>query len=154
MDNSRKVTYNTNNKIIIEASPQNCFEARGGLVMGFLPQVKIRHTEENIYCYLFHLRTNYSIQSAEGAIIYRPQEYSEAPTIPLVKKTKAWGLAANDKEVTTWFKLMITTEPIDHYQFLQSELLGDRAAGSREVFTEVMNEWYSQTIQVVMKRKK
>ena len=154
MDNSRKVTYHSNNKIIIEASSQNCFQAQGGLVMGFLPQVKIIHTEDNIYCYLFHLRTNYSIQCAEGAITYRPQEYNEPPTIPLVKKTKAWGLAANDKEVTTWFKLVITTQPIDHHQFLQSELLGNRAAGSREEFTEVINEWYSQTIQVIMKRKK
>lgn len=152
MDKSQKITYDSNPKIIIEATAQNCFEKEGALVMGFFPQVKIKHTRRNIYCYLFNLRTNYSIQSEEGAVIYRPQEYSDAPTIPLVKKPKAWGLAANDKEVTTWFKLIITTEPIEHHQFLQSDLLGDRAVRTRRQFTKVMNEWYSRTIQVVMKR--
>ena len=152
MDKSQKITYDSNNKIIIEATTQNCFEKEGALVMGFFPQVKIKHTRRNIYCYLFHLRTNYSIQSEEGAVIYRPQEYSNAPTIPLVKKPKAWGLAAADQEVTTWFKLIITTEPIEHHQFLQSDLLGDRAVRTRKQFNKVMNEWYSRTIQVVMKR--
>lgn len=153
MDKNQQTTYYKNSKIVIEATNQNCFEKNGALVLGFLPQVKIKHTRRNIYCYLFHLRTNYSIQSEEGAVIYRPTEHTGTPTLPLVKKTKAWGLAAEDTEVKAWFKLIVTTAPLDHQQFIQSDLLGDRAVHIREQLTTVRNEWYSRDIQVIMNKK-
>jgi len=154
MNNQKKTTHYKDAKIVIEASSNNCFEKNGALVLGFFPQVKIKHTKQKIYCYLFHLRTNYSIQSEEGGIIYRPEEHTKAaPTIPLVKKPKAWGLAPTDTEVTTWFKLIVTTKALDHQHFLQTKLSNNRAIISRKQIVPVMDEWYSRDIQVVMKRE-
>ena len=154
MDKHKKKLFHKDAKITIEAGTHNCFEKEGALVLGFFPRVKIKHTNRNIYCYLFHLRTNYSIQAEEGGIVYRTEEHEKPPTLPLVKKGKAWGLAAEDTSVTCWFKLIITTEPLDHQQFLQSNLLGDRAVISRNEMVSAMDEWHGRDIQVVMKRKK
>lgn len=153
MDKHKNKVFHKNAKITIEATTQNCFEKEGALVLGFFPQVKIKYTNRKIYCYLFHLRTNYSIQSEEGGVIYRPEEHEKAPTLLLVKKPKAWGLAAEDTQVTCWFKLIVTTEQLDHHQFLQSDLLGDRGVLSRSEMISAMDEWYSRDIQVVMSRK-
>jgi len=154
MDKHKKKLFHKDAKITIEAGTHNCFEKEGALVLGFFPRVKIKHTNRNIYCYLFHLRTNYSIQAEEGGIVYRTEEHEKPPTLPLVKKGKAWGLAAEDTSVTCWFKLIITTEPLDHQQFLQSNLLGERAVISRNEMVSAMDEWHGRDIQVVMKRKK
>lgn len=154
MDKHKNKVLHKNAKITIEATTQNCFEKEGALILCFYPQVKIKHTNRNIYCYLFHLRTNYSIQSKTGAVTYRPEEHANAPTLPFVNETKAWGLAAEDTSVTCWFKLIITTEPLDYQQFLQSDLLGDRAVISRSEMVSAMDEWCGRDIQVVMKRKK
>ena len=152
MDKNRKVTYHHASKIVLEASMQNCFAKNGALVFGYLPQVKIKPLRRNLYCYLFQIRTNYSIQSDEGAVIYRPEEHTGETTMPLFKKTKAWGLAPEDSQVTCWFKLIVTTEPFDHYQFIQSDLLGDKGGRSKKKIANAMNEWFSWDIEVMMNR--
>lgn len=152
MDKDKEVTYSKASKIVLEASLQNCFAKEGALVLGFLPRVQISSVRRKLYCYLFHLRTNYSIQSDEGAFIYRPEEHTGAINLPLFKKTKAWGLAAEDTQVKCWFKLIVTTEPFDHYQFIQRDLFTKRSKRSREIITDARNEWFSWDIEVVMNR--
>ena len=54
--------------------------------------------------------------------MYRPAEFEDKShvEIPLWKKTLGWGPAKDNVEDTCHFKLLVTTEPLDHQQFLQS----------------------------------
>lgn len=154
LNKQQEVTPIKDSEYIIEASADNCFEMDGGaLGAGFLPQITIKNTTQTIYSYLLHFRANYSINSDEGVVIYRPDEHTGNPTLPLTKAPLGWGLAGDDTEVTTWFKLIVTTEPLDHHQLLQSGLMGDREVMFKWNPTKVSEEWYSRVIKVRMVRK-
>ena len=137
----------------IKASEDNCFPVQGGLGAGFIPKVHIKNTTQDIYCYLFHFRNNYSITSEEGAVMYRVKEHTGNPIIPLLKTPLGWGLAAEDTETTISFKLIVTTEPLDHHQLLQSGLMGDRDVVFQWNPVRVSEEWYSRVIKVKMVKK-
>ena len=136
----------------IHASADTCFDANGGLGVGFQPKVHIKNNTQDIYCYLLHFRTNYSITSKEGVVPYRVDEHQENPTLPLLKAPTGWGLGATDTEGEIWFKLIVTTEPLDHYQLLQSGIMGERDIVFSWNPVSVSEEWYSRVIKVKMVR--
>lgn len=153
LDKQQQTTWIKESDYIIEASSENCFDMNGALGIGFLPRVHIKNSTQDIYCYLLHFRSNYSITSKEGAVIYRVDEHSEPPTLPLLKAPMGWGLDSQDTEAIISFKLIVTTEPLDHYQFLQSDLMGDRDVIFRWNPVSVSKEWFSRIIRVKMRRK-
>jgi len=136
----------------IKASTENCFPANGGLGLGFQPKVHIKNTTQDFYCYLLHFRRNYSITSEEGEVVYRVEEHNGQTTLPLLKAPMGWGLAAEDTDAEIWFKLIVTTEPLDHHQLLQSGLMGDRDVVFRFNPVRVSEEWFSRVIKVKMVR--
>ena len=109
-------------------------------------------TTQDFYCYLLHFRRNYSITSEEGEVVYRVEEHNGQTTLPLLKAPMGWGLAAEDTDAEIWFKLIVTTEPLDHHQLLQSGLMGDRDVVFKWNPVSVSEEWFSRVIKVKMVR--
>ena len=126
-------------------------------IPSFLPVVRLNNIQQPLYFYLFFIGYDYSIECPQGEIIYRPEEHSEKTNveIPLWKKSQGWGgPAINNAEDTCYFKLLVTTEPLDHQQFTQSGLgthrgglLGDPAP------EKVFDDWASFDIAVTMVRQ-
>ncbi len=90
----------------------------------FLPVVHLNNVQQNLYFYLFFVAYDYSVSCPGEEVVYRPDEHPDRAhvEIPLWKKTLGWGPAKEDAEDTCHFKLLVTTEPLDHQQFLQSGL--------------------------------
>ena len=127
---------------------------QGNQLLGFLPKVKISDTSQQLFCYLFHLRGDYSIQSYEGGYIFRPFEHpgKSEVILPLLKTHKGWGMGPDDAEATSYFKLFVTTEELDYHQLLQSGLGGERDAAWNWAPVGVSDDWCTLMIKVNVQR--
>lgn len=136
------------------ATEEQFYSKDGALFAGFIPEWTVRNCKQDLYAYLFHLRSNYCIESYEGEVVYRPDEHraKEKVIFPLLKKNKAWGLSANEPETTSYFKLIVCTEPLDYQQLQQSGLGGDRLMNFKARPMAVKNDWCSITYKVTLKR--
>lgn len=110
--------------IEINVTEADFAQMSGGWAAAFFPRLIVKETSQNLYCYLFHLRKDYSISSYEGEVIFRPDEYTEKSNIqiPLLKKGKGWGLETNDAKTESYFQLLVTTEELDYEQLLQESI--------------------------------
>lgn len=63
------------------------------------------------------------------------------------------GSCKNDVEDTCYFKLLVTTEPLDHQQFLQSGLGIHRDILGEPTPQKVFDDWTSKMIAVTMVRQ-
>jgi hypothetical protein len=140
--------------LTMDAGTTDFINHEGMLVAGFKPQVRITNREQTLYFYLYHLRTDYSIQSYEGEVVFRPDEHPGEGdlVLPLLKTHKGWGLGAADQEVCSYFKLFVTTEPLDYQQLLQSGLGGDRAVNWDWNPVGVSKDWCEVTMKMIMKK--
>ncbi len=127
---------------------------QGNQLLGFLPKVKIKDTSQQLHCYLFHLRSDYSIQSYEGEYVFRPFEHpgQNEISIPLLKTHKGWGLGPKDQEAISYFKLFVTTEELDYQQLLQSGLGGERDAAWAWAPVGVSDDWCSLMMKVQLQQ--
>jgi hypothetical protein len=124
---------------------------------GFLPRITVNDTSQELYAYLLHLRSNYSIQSYEGEVVFRPAEFpgKTSVTLPLLKQHKGWGLAADEAETTAYFQLLVTTEPLDYHQLLQSELVADNTRDAEWEEWQPMGiseDWCSLRMKISLRR--
>ncbi|MEL6655192.1 MAG: caspase family protein [Bacteroidota bacterium] len=128
LQNQQRRQLHLENQLVFRTSSTSFIPHQDHQLLGFQPQVKITNTTQQLYCYLFHLRSNYSIICYEGGQVFRPQEHGTAQevTLPLLKTHKGWGLGPDHDQATSYFKLFVTTEELDYQQLLQSELGGDR----------------------------
>lgn len=152
-----KKTVYTGNEIKIFASDKNFNNVRGNLLGGFTPKVRITHTDQTLYCYMFHLRTNYSINSYEGEVTYRTEEHDGQAEVlmPMWKKTKGWGLGPQDDHAVSYFKLIVTTERLDFQYLLQTGIGGNRDAIDFDWNPmAVEDDWYAHTMKVTLVREK
>lgn len=135
------------------ATPQTLMLKDGILFGGFLPRVQIHDTSQELYCYLLHLRSDYSIQSYEGEIIFRPREFpgQSEVILPLLKQHKGWGLEPGESEATSYFQLLVTTESLDYHQLLQGGLGGDRSAAWEWQPMGVSDDWCSMTMKLTLR---
>ena len=143
------------NETIIKVDTTNFLEKDGALAVIFIPRIRLlKKVEQNLYFYLLHLRPNYAITSYEGEVVYRPEEYkfNRSVEIPLWKTLRAWGIGPEESETTSYFKLLVTTEPLDYHQLLQSGIEGDRFLRMTHRDNSVKNEWYSITFKVILER--
>lgn len=124
IDKNRKSTYYTEEEVALAASPEAFLEKDGALFAGFVPRVRIKGTEQELYCYLFHLRSNYSIEAYEGEVVFRPEEHkgNEEAVLPLWKSPKGWGLSPGEQKAFSCFLLLASTEALDYRQLVQSGL--------------------------------
>lgn len=120
----------------------------------FYPKVVIRKASQELYCYLLHLRANYSIEAPEGEIVFRPEEHpgKQEVEIPLMKTPRGWGLSPGEPESTSYFQLLVTTEPLNYPQLLQSKLGAPRGGIRAWRASAIKNDWYSSIISVALIR--
>lgn len=106
----------------IFASTTDLIKHENMLLAGLLPQLRIKDTSRQLHFYLFHMRKDFSIQSYEGELVFRPFEHpgKQEVVLPLLKAHKGWGLGPGDKETYSYFKLFATTEALDYQQLLQT----------------------------------
>ncbi|MGH1437139.1 MAG: caspase family protein [Lewinella sp.] len=136
--------------VVLDTASTDFIKHQDALVAGFLPQLVVKNTKQQLYCYLFHLRSDYSISAYEGGLVFRPDEHPglQEVILPLLKEHKGWGLGADDKSADSYFKLFVTTEELDYQQLLQSGLGGDRAANWNWKPIGVSDEWCTLTMRI------
>ncbi|MEZ5038802.1 MAG: caspase family protein [Saprospiraceae bacterium] len=115
------------------------------------PKIRIIAQGRPLYCYLLHLREDYSINAYEGPVSFHPSDFEGQSEVllPLWKKNMGLWLLENDWESTSYFKILITTQPIEHEQFLQSKLGSFRAMRRRwSQLAKADDDWCSFTMKV------
>ena len=155
MGKNREQAFYTDEEIVLTASSESFMEKDGALFAGFIPRARIKGAGQNLYCYLFHLRSNYSIESYEGEVVFRPDEHpgKEEIILPMWKNPKGWGLSPGEQEASSFFMLLACTEAMDYHQLLQSGL-----SATREVLFDwnplaVSADWCSKLIKVRLVRQ-
>lgn len=156
-DKSMNKTFFQEPEIRIEVTPEKYFADpnTGAVGLPFFPQLIIGDNRRQLYGYLFHLRSNFSIEAYEGEVVYRPAEHPGKMELkmPLWKSTRGWGLSPGEDRATSYFKLMVTTETLDYQQLLQSGLEGDRHSPFEWNPLDVDNAWTSFTTKVTLVRR-
>ncbi|MBX2846667.1 MAG: caspase family protein [Saprospiraceae bacterium] len=129
---------------------------RNGL-MGFQPKVKFQALDQELYFYLFHLRSNYSVLCHDGEMVYRPDEHDSQGeiTLPLWSQVKGWGLSPEDNAAVSYFKLLVTSEPLQYQELEQIGLVRTRDAAVQgwDLAPLIANDWQCKTIAVRMVRE-
>jgi hypothetical protein len=136
--------------VVLDTASTDFIKHQNAFLAGFLPQLVIKNTKQQLYCYLFHLRSDYSISAYEGGAVFRPDEYPglQEVILPLLKEHKGWGIGPDDKSADSYFKLFVTTEELDYQQLLQSGLGGDRAVNWNWKPIGVSDEWCTLTMRI------
>lgn len=122
----------------------------------FLPVVQLRNVQQPLCFYLLFIAYDYSISCPGEEVIYRPDEHEDRSLveIPLWKKTLGWGPAKGDAEDTCHFKLLVTTEALDHQQLLQSGLGVHRSGILGEPTPQrVFDDWTAFTAAITISRQ-
>ena len=155
MGKNREQAFYTDEEIVLTDSSESFMEKDGALFAGFIPRARIKGAGQNLRCYLFHLRSNYGIESYEGEVVFRPDEHpgKEAVILPMWKNPKGWGLSPGEKEAFSYFMLLACTEALDYHQLLQSGL-----SATREVLFDwnplaVSDDWCSKLMKVRLVRQ-
>lgn len=130
-------------------------ESMANRIPAFRPVVHVSNIQQPLYFYLFFVAFDYSISCPGGEIVYRPSEHEDKSNveIPLWKKTLGWGPAKDNPEDTCHFKLLVTTEQLDHQQFLQSGLGTHRDILGEPTPEKVFDDWAAFDIAVTMVRQ-
>jgi pimeloyl-ACP methyl ester carboxylesterase len=130
-------------------------ESMANRIPAFRPVVHVSNIQQPLYFYLFFVAFDYSISCPGGEIVYRPSEHEDKShvEIPLWKKTLGWGPAKDNPEDTCYFKLLVTTEQLDHQQFLQSGLGTHRDILGEPTPEKVFDDWAAFDIAVTMVRQ-
>lgn len=144
---------NAKKDITISASEADFFPVNGGMAGAFWPKLVVKNSTQELFCYLFHLRGDYSIEAYEGEVIFRPSEYEEKTNIeiPLLTNPKGWGLEDGEESTYSYFQLLVTTEELDYHQLMQP---GIGASFRDLVFDwnpmQVSDDWCSIIMKVTL----
>lgn len=159
MDMSQTLTPYQGPEIKIYASADRYFSDpnSGGIGALFIPKLHVKHTKQKFYAYLLHLRSDYSIQSYEGPVPFDPVDHPGKTELelPLWTGQWVWGLSKDEDATTSYLKVLLTTEPLDYQQLLQSGIKEDptRDFIMRINLFSVKNEWYTFTTKVEITRE-
>ncbi|MDB4285806.1 caspase family protein [bacterium] len=157
MDSQMTEHHFTSPEIKLYASADNFFydEDNGSLGIPFIPTMVVKKTTTDLYGYLFHMRSDYSIESYEGEIVFRTEEHPNKNEVRLPMWTGqwGWGLSKDDIETVSYFKMLVTTEPLDHQQLLQSGLKDFRDLVFKWKKVSVKDDWFSETYKVTLVRQ-
>ncbi|MEM7371963.1 MAG: caspase family protein [Bacteroidota bacterium] len=127
--------------IHISASEADFIPVEGGMAAAFWPKLIVKESKQDLYCYLFHLRSDYRIESYEGQVSFRTTEHIEKSNIeiPLLTNPQGWGLEAGEDSTFSYFQVLITTEELDHNQLVQ--------AGIGSTFRDLIFEWKPMQVE-------
>ena len=152
----------TNAETIIKADPANFHEMDGALMAAFLPYIRSdKKPNQQLYFYLLHLRSDYSISFYEEEVVYRPDDYQHHRRleIPLHKGLTGWALSPDEQETTSYFKLFGTTEALEYEQLTQKGLGStrqDEELSGPDPFVfdpfKIKGEWHCITLKVTLTR--
>ena len=150
-DTQRKEQVITAPEIKLYASPENSLKGQFGIGA----RVRIKDASQELFAYLFHLRQDYSIKCYEGEVAFRPEEHPDKSEVvlPLWKKIYSWGLSQDEDQTTSYFQLIVTTEPLDYQQLIQSGLRVLRDELSMWNPTKLAEDWNVSTIKVTICRQ-
>lgn len=145
------------NEIKIYGSDKNLFPTESsGLALATQMHVTVNHTKQRVFLYGFHIGTDCSVEFFND---------EEKDTKDLEKETTlalnssepiGWEALEPDQDSDTrWYKLIVTTEELDHHQLLQGPLVGTKGSTiSFKDLGKVMNEWYAVTVKLTVVREK
>ena len=121
---------------------------------GFLPKAVIKDGSQNLYFYLMYLRENYAIECPDEEVPFLTNEHdSKQLELSLWKEIKGFGPDPDQNSVTSFFKLIVTTEPLDFFQFLQTGLGVTRSELSTWNPSKISNDWAVYDIAVTICRQ-
>ncbi|NND08980.1 MAG: hypothetical protein HKN87_21620 [Saprospiraceae bacterium] len=163
-DTEQGATIYSNPDIKIYPTPDNSMEIKdestGDIVghqLGFQPQVVFKPLKQRLYFYVFHLRSNYSILSYEGEVVYIPADHPKTGKITLPmwteenKEIRGWGPDLDENETKSYFKLIATSEQLDYHTLEQMGLGDDRDSGGRAWgHNKIFNDWTAKMIAVTL----
>lgn len=119
----------------------------GELPYGLNLKVSIDGLEENVFTYLFFMYSDMEIASPDGEKPY------EVNTKELTyDAANVWGLSAGSNEGLLILKLLVSMQPIDHFQLLQSGIGGTRIFKARRS-EKTLDDWCTITKEIRLKRK-
>ncbi|MEL6987360.1 MAG: hypothetical protein AAGK97_05970, partial [Bacteroidota bacterium] len=149
-----ETTGNTNeyleSKIELLATGANSMNGK----LGFMPKAILKHVKQDLFLYLFYLRENYAIECPDDEIKFSIKENTEElPEIFLWKEIRGFGPESEQLSVTSHFKLLITTEQLDFFQFLQNGLGVTRSELSTWNPGKISNDWAVRNIKVSIKKE-
>jgi hypothetical protein len=138
-DTQGNVTPYTESNIKLYASPEN---SMGGQ-FGFMPKITIKDTSQDLHFYLMYLRPNFAIECPDDEVHFYANEYSDVKELEkaLWKEIKGFGPGEEENSVTSNFKLLVTTEKLDYFQFLQNGLGKTRSELSSWNPNKISNDW-------------
>lgn len=119
-----------------------------------LPRIKVKGATRTLYCYLFHLRSDYKIESYEGEVIFRPAEHDPQQEIvlPLWKELKGLFLKESELNTSSYFKVLVATQKIPYEQLQQAPLGNYR--GKLGIFKSLSQkdkeDWCSFQVKVTL----
>ena len=156
MDNRMQKTGFHAPEINLYLSPNSHFYDKDNEALGapFLPKVTVKGATQPLHFYVFHLRSDYSIDSYESEVVFRPDEHPNqtSVTLPLWKKQWGWGLTQGEYEATSYFKVLVTTETLDYQQLLQSGIKAHRDMVFNWAPLAVEDDWCSFTFKAKIVR--
>ena len=139
-------THNTK-EVKLYASAEN---SMGGK-FGFSPKAKLHDAGQNLHFYLMYLRENYAIECPDEEVNFLTSEHEDSTLeLPLWKEIKGFGPSQDQNAVTSNFKLVVTTEPLDFFQFLQTGLGATRSELSSWNPSKISNDWAVYDIAVTI----
>ena len=150
-DATGNTTIYTEQHVKLYASDEN---SKGGQ-FGFLPKAHIKNTSQNLFLYLMYMQPNFAIDCPEGEVVFYAAEYDNVDDLELAlwKNIQGFGPGFTESSVTSHFKLLVTTEKLDYFQFLQSSLGDHRSALSLWQPDKVSDDWTTINMAVTICRQ-
>ena len=132
-------TLYSDHHVTLFANPEN---SRNGQ-FGFFPKAKIKNTTQDLFLYLMYMQPNFAIDCPEGEVVFYTSEHGDIKELELAlwKNMQGFGPGFSESSVTSHFKLLVTTEKLDYFQFLQSGLGAHRSALSLWQPDKVSDDW-------------
>ncbi len=155
------ITVHDESEISLKVNAANAFNASeqgsGDRLMIFHPEVTVKKARQDLYFYLFQLQEDFSITCAEDQKMYEYKRMKDKDevVIPLwSEQMRGWGLYPDQNTSQTHFKLIATTEELDHNQLQQSALAANRKTGTVVIQrAHISNDWWSFDISINMTRE-
>ncbi len=138
-------------EVTLYAGPENSKNGQ----FGFMPKAHIKKTTQDLFLYLMYMQPNFAIDCPEGEIVFYAAEYSDVDEMEMAlwKNIQGFGPGFEDASVTSHFKLLVTTEKLDYFQFLQSSLGDHRSALSLWQPDKVSDDWLAINMTVTICRQ-
>lgn len=154
--NSVVQSFHSDKEVKLFVSEDNLVPQNGFAVLGFNFRLTMKQDQQDLFAYAFDLTQDCAIQfQGDEEKKLRVAEMNIGDQLFLRSAPMGWGPDDDEDVVTRWFKVIITTEEMDHHQLTQTALIGDKD-GEVTFFNpfQISDDWCTETIQVTLVRRK